>query len=174
MGSFHLHQQDVLPSLKHLHDSGIQFANEFNIFARLNLMYETLLFNNISTVPYFIESHLSSMPIEEIKQYIDELQEKKNNLFPYEIELCPCQSNSAPPVLHKQTESNTIDTILILEQEKTDDKKIAQNNAFAKLKDRALKNEVDTYPRGVDQFFQPTPTEELVDRVLRLCQPIRK
>ncbi len=46
-----------------------------------------------------------------------------------------------------------------VKQEKTDDQKIAQNIAFAKLKARV---------------FQPTPTEELVDRVLRLCQPIRK
>lgn len=94
--TFHLHQQHVLPSLKQLHDSGIQFANEFNIFARLNLMYETLLFNNISTVPYFIDGHLSSMPIEKIKQYIDALQEKKSNLFPYEIELSPCHNDITP------------------------------------------------------------------------------
>lgn len=94
--TFYLHQQHVLPSLKQLHDSGIQFANEFNIFARLNLMYETLLFNNISTVPYVIDGHLSSMPIEEIKQYIDELQEKKSNLFPYEIELSPCHNDITP------------------------------------------------------------------------------
>ena len=67
-----------------------------------------------------------------------------------------------------------IDAALSVEQERTEDKKIAQNIAFAKLKARALKNEIDTRPSGVDQFFQPTPTEELVDRVLSLCQPIRK
>lgn len=49
-----------------------------------------------------------------------------------------------------------------------------QGIIFAYLKARALKNEVDTYPRSVDQFFQSTPTEALVERVLELCQPIRK
>lgn len=50
---------------------------------------------------------------------------------------------------------------------------LKQDIIFAYLKARALKNEIDTRPSGVDQFFQPTPTEELVDRVLSLCQPIR-
>lgn len=49
-----------------------------------------------------------------------------------------------------------------------------QDIIFAYLKARALKNEVNTHPRSVDQFFQSTPTEELVDRVLELCQPILK
>lgn len=69
-----------------------------------------------------------------------------------------------------------IDATINVEQEKTDNKKIAQNCAFAKLKARALKNEIDTHPRGVEQFFQPTPTEgdALVDRILNLCNAAPK
>ena len=94
--TFHLYQTVVLPTLKELHDSGIQFVNEFNIFTRLNVMIETLRFNEINTIPYFNAEHLSSMPLESIKRYIDELQDKMARLFPYEIELSPCHNDITP------------------------------------------------------------------------------
>ena len=57
--------------------------------------------------------------------------------------------------------------LINIEKEKTDDKKIEQNIAFAQLKARALKNEVGTYPARQEQFFRSIPTDEA------LADPIR-
>lgn len=94
--TFHLHQTSVLPTLKEFHDSRMQLMNEFNIFTRLTLMIETLQCNEINTVPYFKNGQLSSIPLEEIQHYVDELQNKMDRLFPYEIELSPCHNDITP------------------------------------------------------------------------------
>lgn len=94
--TFHLHQRFVLPTLKQLHDSNIQFVNKFNIFTRLNMMIETLQFNGANIIPYFDDGRLSSISLESIKHYVDELQDKMDRLFPYEIELSPCHNDITP------------------------------------------------------------------------------
>ncbi len=94
--TFHLHQMVVLPTLKELHDSSIQLLNEFNIFTRLNGMIATLRLNEINAIPYFNSGRLSSIPLEELERYIDELQDKMAKLFPYEIELSPCHNDITP------------------------------------------------------------------------------
>ena len=61
----------------------------------------------------------------------------------------------------------------LIEKEKTDEEKVAQNLAFAELKARALNNEVDSYPAGREQFFRSIPTNEtLTDPVLSLLKSL--
>ena len=94
--TFHLHQTLVLPTLKELHNSSIQFVNEFNIFTRLNGMIATLRFNEINSISYLNTGRLSSIPLECLEHYIDELQDKMARLFPYEIALSPCHNDITP------------------------------------------------------------------------------
>ncbi|MFC3908044.1 phosphotransferase [Legionella dresdenensis] len=94
--TFHMHQQQVLPVLKQLHDSNIEFNNEFNIFTRLNLMSDTLQVNGIQAVPCFADGHLSSIALDKIKVHIEELHRKMSQLFCKQIALSPCHNDITP------------------------------------------------------------------------------
>lgn len=93
---FNQHQFKVLSILKELHDSNIVLINEFNIFDRLTLMYETLVNNEIDFLPFLSHEGIGNMPIQTIKSYIDELQRIQQKLFPYHIALSPCHNDITP------------------------------------------------------------------------------
>lgn len=93
---FSQHQFEVLPILKELHDSKLVLNNEFNIFDRLILMHETLVTHEVKFLPFLSHGEIENIPIEDIKSYIDELQESKERLFPYHVDLSPCHNDITP------------------------------------------------------------------------------
>lgn len=93
---FSLHQFEVLPILKELHDSSVVLIREFNIFDKLILMYETLVNHNIQFLHFLSQGRIKNKPIEDIKSYIDELIAHKERLFPYPIALSPCHNDITP------------------------------------------------------------------------------
>ncbi len=93
---FSQHQFAVLPILKELHDSKLVLINEFNIFDRFILMYETLVAHDVEFLPLLSHGEIENIPIEDIKSYIDELKESKERLFPYHVVLSPCHNDITP------------------------------------------------------------------------------
>ncbi len=83
---FAKHQFEVLPVIKELHDSSAVFNRTYDIFARLHVMCDAL----------GTEKKVAHMPVSEVKQYINNLQKIKQDLFSYPIALAPCHNDITP------------------------------------------------------------------------------
>lgn len=83
---FFKHQFAVLPSLKALHDSKLQFAKTYDILEHLLTLCEALP----------VDSKVRDMSVSELKNYVYQLQAIKKQLFAYPIALSPCHNDITP------------------------------------------------------------------------------
>ncbi len=93
---FTKHQFAVLPTLKALHDSNIQFANTYDIFEQLLSMCNALITRGHDTLPCLSHHGLSHMPIDSIQNKIYDLQTIRNQIFKGPSAFSPCHNDITP------------------------------------------------------------------------------
>lgn len=92
---FYHHQFKVLPTLKALHDSGVKFSHEYDIFEKLQSMLMLLISHQQQSIPLLKSKDLMAYPIVQLCDIIASLQKIKQQKFT-SSQLLPCHNDITP------------------------------------------------------------------------------